>query len=541
MSIIFLFQLILFEEFKQSFAEDFNLFGEAGQAYSIEISIGRPGQKLNVIVDTGSATLAIASYLRPDSDKYFHLKNSTSIYDSGQEIQAQYSQGTWVGKLVSDYVHFPSMLNVPEVRCDIALITKSHKFFMNGSGWQGLLGLAYLPVGAWGDNVIVGSWLDSMDHMLNKPMSFELKLCSVQGVTNATHYGNLKILDDQMVDKQSFMFRTPVLRKRWFVVGVLSVQVMSDTVSSEAHKLNIKNNATYNVTQSRSVYEINEEICQRMNEQKSIVDSGTTNIRLPDEMFRQVVNDLRNAAQTSNVLILDEFWYHGEAACWPEPQRWSLPRLAIHLLDFDAENQYFTLELPPQNYMRVVSARNNSGSGGSVSEFCYKLGLEAGGKETVLGYTAMEGLQNYMRVVSARNNSGSGGSVSEFCYKLGLEAGGKETVLGYTAMEGLQVVFNRSAGWIGWKTSNCGPNATISGPYNTSSSLLVRCKLIEPLSDAAISIKAAQWTLFVISMVALGVLVYLLTPCIKMLIMKPLPRSQQISLSQAALVEQEGT
>ncbi|XP_014369544.2 beta-secretase 1 [Papilio machaon] len=496
MSIIFLFQLILFEEFKHSFAEDFNLFGEAGQAYSIEISIGRPGQKLNVIVDTGSATLAIASYLRPDSDKYFHLKNSTSIYDSGQEIQAQYSQGTWVGKLVSDYVHFPSMLNVPEVRCDIALITKSHKFFMNGSGWQGLLGLAYLPVGAWGDNVIVGSWLDSMDHMLNKPMSFELKLCSVQGVTNATHYGNLKILDDQMVDKQSFMFRTPVLRKRWFVVGVLSVQVMSDTVSSEAHKLNIKNNATYNVTQSQSIYEINDEICQRLNEQKSIVDSGTTNIRLPDEMFRQVVNDLRNAAQTSNVLILDEFWYHGEAACWPEPQRWSLPRLAIHLLDFDAENQYFTLELPPQNYMRVVSARNNSGSGGSVSEFCYKLGLEAGGKETVLGYTAMEGLQ---------------------------------------------VVFNRSAGWIGWKTSNCGPNATISGPYNTSSSLLVRCKLIEPLSDASISIKAAQWTLFVISMVALGVLVYLLTPCIKMLIMKPLPRSQQISLSQAALVEQEGT
>lgn len=46
-----------------------------------------------------------------------------------------------------------------------------------------------------------------------------------------------------------------------------------------------------------------------------------------------------------------------------------------------------------------------------------------------------------MRVITARNNSGEGGSVSEFCYKLGLEAGGKETVLGYTAMEGLQVFF----------------------------------------------------------------------------------------------------
>lgn len=42
--------------------------------------------------------------------------------------------------------------------------------------------------------------------------------------------------------------------------------------------------------------------------------------------------------------------------------------------------------------MRVVSAYNSSSDSGTVSEFCYKLGLEAGGKETVLGYTAMEGL-----------------------------------------------------------------------------------------------------------------------------------------------------
>ncbi|OWR55358.1 hypothetical protein KGM_209223A, partial [Danaus plexippus plexippus] len=42
--------------------------------------------------------------------------------------------------------------------------------------------------------------------------------------------------------------------------------------------------------------------------------------------------------------------------------------------------------------MRVMTARNNSMSG-RVSEFCYKLGLEAGGQETVLGYTAMEGLE----------------------------------------------------------------------------------------------------------------------------------------------------
>lgn len=86
---------------------------------------------------------------------------------------------------------------------------------------------------------------------------------------------------------ESYIFRTPVLRKRWFVVGVLSVQVMSPSDSSVA-KLKTESNAT-NFTQNRSIYEIDEELCQRLNKQKSIVDSGTTNIRLPDELFRQVI------------------------------------------------------------------------------------------------------------------------------------------------------------------------------------------------------------------------------------------------------------
>lgn len=42
----------------------------------------------------------------------------------------------WTGKLATDFVRFPSLANVPEVRSNLALITESHKFFMNGSGWQ---------------------------------------------------------------------------------------------------------------------------------------------------------------------------------------------------------------------------------------------------------------------------------------------------------------------------------------------------------------------------------------------------------------------
>lgn len=65
--------------------------------------------------------------------------------------------------------------------------------------FKGLLGLAYLPVGAWGENVVVGSWLDSVEKAMNRPVSFQLKLCGVKGSTNATHYGNFEMLGKYII------------------------------------------------------------------------------------------------------------------------------------------------------------------------------------------------------------------------------------------------------------------------------------------------------------------------------------------------------
>ncbi|CAB3226964.1 unnamed protein product [Arctia plantaginis] len=464
--------------------EEINLYGDAGQAYSVEVCLGHPHQKLKLLVDTGSTTLAVASYPRQNSQEYFHSDNSTSIYDIGKKVQAEYSQGTWSGRLVSDFIQIPSLPSVPELRSDIALITQSHKFFMNGSGWQGLLGLAYLPVGAWGDGVVVESWLDSVERKMDKQISFHLKLCGPLNTTNSTHYGYLNIIDDKIPQDRPKIFRTPILRKRWYEVGVISIRVVNPMLNSS--------NASEIIDDSTIVPD--GDMCLKLNAEKSIVDSGTTNIRLPDDLYRQVVDNLKNIYRNSQVLILDEFWYQGEAACWPEPQVWTLPWLAIDLLSADADNQYFTLEIPPQNYMRVVGVYNSSDKNGTVSEYCYKLGLEVGGSETVLGYTAMEGLQ---------------------------------------------VIFNRSGGWIGWQTSDCGAKARISGPYNTSTSLTVTCQLTKPVTQVAISIRAAQWALCAISIVAATVLFYLLAPCVKTFFRRKLPTSQQISLSQAALVEYE--
>lgn len=56
-----------------------------------------------------------------------------------------YTQGKWEGELGTDLVSIPHGPNVT-VRANIAAITESDKFFINGSNWEGILGLAYAEI-----------------------------------------------------------------------------------------------------------------------------------------------------------------------------------------------------------------------------------------------------------------------------------------------------------------------------------------------------------------------------------------------------------
>ncbi|CAG9138036.1 unnamed protein product [Plutella xylostella] len=140
--------LLLVSSVTLCLAEEYNLFGFAGLGYAIEIHLGHPPQKLHVLLDTGSSTLAVASVARNDITTYFDVRNSTSAYDIGDEVFAKYTEGDWSAKVVTDYVSIPSVPLAPEVRADIALITNAHDFFMNGSGWQ-TLGKRFIAGGDW--------------------------------------------------------------------------------------------------------------------------------------------------------------------------------------------------------------------------------------------------------------------------------------------------------------------------------------------------------------------------------------------------------
>lgn len=52
------------------------------------------------------------------------------------QLKAKYTQGGWSGRLVSDYVEFPTVSATGSVKTDVVLITEAYDLFANGSGWQ---------------------------------------------------------------------------------------------------------------------------------------------------------------------------------------------------------------------------------------------------------------------------------------------------------------------------------------------------------------------------------------------------------------------
>lgn len=76
--------------------------------------------------------------------KYFGFRSST--YESQDiTVEVPYTQGKWKGILGSDMVTLNGASNIT-VRANLACITESSNFFINGSNWQGILGLAYADI-----------------------------------------------------------------------------------------------------------------------------------------------------------------------------------------------------------------------------------------------------------------------------------------------------------------------------------------------------------------------------------------------------------
>lgn len=361
-----------------------NLKGNPGNGYSVDIDIGTPKQRLNVLVDTGSSNLAIAAAPNPILAKYYKINESSTYKPLNKDILVPYTVGSWSGVLGRDVMSLPYGPDVSFLG-NIASILESDEFFINGSYWQGILGLGYAEIAR--PDSSLKPFFDSLVQQTHVPDIFTMQLCGID--EDAPHEKNKSILvtggtmtiggiDDTLYDGK--IYYTP-LRKKWFYeVIITNIKIDNESLAMD---------------------------CKEYNFDKTFVDSGTTKLRFPKRVFDEVVERIKDSLSPDFVKggnIPESFW-SGSTLLRREhylgTHIWEhFPSLTISLAGME-EGEEFELLIPPKQYLRLVESED--GIDGS-----YKFGIALSETGTVLGVTAMEGFY----VVFDRQNEQIGFAVS---------------------------------------------------------------------------------------------------------------------------------
>ncbi|KAM8853999.1 beta-secretase 2 [Synchiropus picturatus] len=333
-----------------------NLQGDAGRGYYMEMVLGTPGQKLNILVDTGSSNFAVAASPHPFITHFFNTALSSTWQASDQTVAVRYTQGNWEGELGLDLVSIPQGPN-GSISINIAAIMLSDGFFLPGINWQGILGLAY-PLLARPDSS-VEPFFNSVVQQLGIPNIFSLQMCGagLSASSSADPAGGSLILGG--VEPSLFrgqMWYTPIVEEWYYQVEVLKLEVGEQNLNLD---------------------------CREYNTDKAIVDSGTTLLRLPVNVFNAVVEAITRSSLIQE--FSSGFWDGTKLACWMKGETpWRFfPKLSIFLRATNT-SQSFRLTILPQLYVQPVTDVD-----GTLD--CYRFGVSSSANGLVIGATVMEG------------------------------------------------------------------------------------------------------------------------------------------------------
>uniref|UniRef100_A0A673GJB3 Beta-secretase 1 n=1 Tax=Sinocyclocheilus rhinocerous TaxID=307959 RepID=A0A673GJB3_9TELE len=312
-----------------------NLRGKSGQGYYIEMAVGTPPQKLNILVDTGSSNFAVGAASHPFLHRYYHRSLSSSYRDLGRSVYVPYTQGRWEGELGTDLVSIPHGPNV-SLRANIAAITQSDRFFINGSNWEGILGLAY-PEIARPDETLE-PFFDSLLRQTSVPDVFSLQLCGAGFTQNYSWHtikdcvGSSQIIGG--IDPSLYvgeLWYTPIRREWYYEVIIVRIEVNGQDLNMD---------------------------CKEYNYDKSIVDSGTTNLRLPRKVFQAAVKAIEAASSTEQ--FPSGFWLGEQLVCWQAGSTpWHIfPVISLYLMS-ENTNQSFRISILPQVLHSAIRLASN--------------------------------------------------------------------------------------------------------------------------------------------------------------------------------------
>ncbi|XP_053561888.1 beta-secretase 2 [Bombina bombina] len=332
-----------------------NLEGDAGRGYYLELAIGTPPQKLNILVDTGSSNFAVAGTPNPYVTAYFNSDLSSTYTNENTEVTVRYTQGSWTGTLGRDVVTVPKGLNSSFV-VNIVSIIESESFFIPTIQWEGILGLAYSALAK--PSTSVEPFFDSLVKQQNIPNIFSMQMCGAGMPTTGTETkgGSLVMGGIETSLFTGDIWYTPIKEEWYYQVEVLKFEVGGVNLNLD---------------------------CTEYNSDKAIVDSGTTLLRLPEKVFNSMVQAIIQTSLIENFNM--GFWTGSQLACWDKSENpWTFfPDLAIYLRDMNA-SMSFRLIIKPQLYIQsVLTLRADLN--------CYRFGISSSPNTLVIGATVMEG------------------------------------------------------------------------------------------------------------------------------------------------------
>ncbi|KAG8222562.1 hypothetical protein J437_LFUL016763 [Ladona fulva] len=418
-----------------------NLKGRPGEGYYVEVEVGTPPSKLNVLIDTGSTNFAVAGEPHPLVDRYYRSDLSETYKTKDIDIWVPYTQGCWEGTLGSDLVYIPSLLNLVPVRCDVASITSAKNFYMNGSNWQGILGLGYPSISRPSSNVL--SWLEAVSyvaghnssyyHIRTMPLPFSITLCGAYN-ENLDHSGDFTVGDFLSIPGRGIppWKLSPIMRKGFYELLLTGMQLDGYQVKMP---------------------------CEEFNNAKTIVDSGTTELRLPPKAFQEVMNMLQTMVAERGRTELPEFWTQQQTMCWNkgaiwEEERWlqRFPNITISLA-----------------YTTQIGDKERSTNPEDLSE------------DSLFPYP----IDSYFNIVIPPKRFN-----------------------GIAVMEGFNIMFNQTGRVVGFAKSDCGPDVSIHGPYPLDFDPAKCAHYMTPRPDSSLPIGA--YVIGVLICICGAILVFLL-------------------------------
>ncbi|XP_023571689.1 beta-secretase 2 isoform X3 [Octodon degus] len=333
-----------------------NLQGDSGRGYYLEMLIGTPPQKLQILVDTGSSNFAVAGAPHSYVDSYFDSERSSTYRSKGVDVTVKYTQGSWTGFVGEDVVTIPKAFN-SSFLVNVATIFESENFFLPGIKWNGILGLAYATLAKPSSSL--ETFFDSLVTQAKIPNVFSMQMCGagLPVARSGTNGGSLVLGGIEPSLYKGDIWYTPIKEEWYYQIEILKLEIGGQSLNLD---------------------------CREYNADKAIVDSGTTLLRLPQKVFDAVVDAV---ARTSLIPeFSDGFWTGAQLACWTNSETpWAyFPKISIYLREENSSRSFRITILPQQLYIQPMM-------GAGLNYECYRFGISPSTNALVIGATVMEG------------------------------------------------------------------------------------------------------------------------------------------------------